>query len=156
MAEYAPFVITTMPDGREIGRLASGADIDVTALAANMAHRAHRAAYPRKSMAATLRQRRLKLTMDERHALMVIAQRQLKALTAPADWLSVSAVARELGRPVHELEGMLRTEAGRRELGWPWYIGGVWRIPAVAIRADTRAVYMATLPEGEPFGPPAL
>lgn len=137
-----------------MARLASGKEVDMSALIANLVRKASSASYPRKSMAATLRQTGLLLTDDERQAILDAAIRSRDAIAgtpAGPDWLTVSDAARRLQLPIADVRVMLDTEQGRRELGWPWYLRGEWRIPGAAVRSSSRAVYMATLPESDPY-----
>jgi hypothetical protein len=148
-----PFPIVRK-DNREMAVFASGDSHDLAALLADMVRRARRAIHPNKSLAATLRERGLKLTHAERAALFDAALEQLAAasgIVPGREWLTVVETARHLDRPVREIVELLNTTQGRRELGWPWQVGQTWRIPAAAIYADTRARYMSSLPETDPY-----
>jgi hypothetical protein len=152
-SHHYPFRIERHADS-EVAFFASGDSHDLHALLSDLARRARRATHPNKSMAATLRQRRLTLTSSERNALFDLALELLACIDggmAAREWLTVSEAARHLDQSVHEVMELLETSAGRRELGWPWRLGDIWRIPAAAIYADTRACYMASLPEQDPY-----
>ena len=122
---------------------------------------AAQARYPEKSLSAFRRHRTcdgveprhldeiIRLARDE---LTSIGQGSVQTeATAPnAEWYSVERTAHALRDSPTTIAGRLRSVAGRRSLGWPWWDGSRWKIPAPAIDPATRAAYMASIPLEEP------
>lgn len=65
-------------------------------------------------------------------------------------WLSTEEVAAITGTVSDTIARRLRTRAGRRDYGWPWWTGSRWQIPGPAVDPMQRAAYMAGLPNEEP------
>lgn len=151
-----PFRIESQGD-ECIATLAGGERRDLRDLLGTMVRKASRphVQYPRKSFASTLRERGLELGPDERSAIIDLAHEMYLASAGSEmgrnDWLGIAETARTLGLKVERVREMLMTEEGRRSLGWPWEVDGGWRIPGAAIRSESRARYMASLPVSDPY-----
>lgn len=133
------------------------------AVARRLAVAASKATYPKKSLAAFRRHDTgvphldaiLTLALDE--LATIEARGQLREEATPdGRWLGPEAAAAVLQERVATLKDRLRTQEGRRALGWAWWNGARWLIPEPAINPGTRAIYMATLPDMEPAAHVAL
>ena len=136
---------------------------ELRAVARRLALAASKATYPHKSLAAFRRHNSevphlesiLTLALDE--LAEIKARGQLREEIIPAGrWLGPEAAAAVLQERVATLKDRLRTQAGRRALGWAWWNGARWLIPEPAINPGTRASYMATMPDMEPAAHLAL
>ena len=111
-----------------------------------MARAALKTQRPRTSMAATLRGTRVSFTASEREAILGCAERVFQNLRqASQEHLSLTDAARLLGLPVAALRAHLRTEEGRRALGYPIKIGGEVRIPAAVLRPESGREYLDSI-----------
>jgi hypothetical protein len=142
-------------------RLGSGQEVDLLDLVRRIAWRARDKRYPRKSIAAALREavrrREIGLTNMEAEAIGDLAIRVLAASGGRGgldeEWGTIADAARALTVSVERIRTMLQTAEGRRELGWPWQVDEMeWRIPLAALRSGTRAAYIADLPAEDPYG----
>lgn len=89
-----------------------------------------------------------------------VMSRARKALTAlerekshrprAGRWLSMSEAAAAMNVSLSWIKESLRTGVGRRRLGYPWYDGRRWHIPAAACDPRSRATFLSHLPDGEP------
>ena len=133
------------------------------ALATRLVEVALEARYPRKSLSALLREGK---TAGVREALVEEVGTLAKAALDDAlrgdsvakgvDWLTPSQAAHRLGQTLHWVRSALDSEEGRRALGYPWFDGKRWRIPAPACDPAARSGYLAGLPDQEPAGNLAL
>ncbi|CAN5848833.1 hypothetical protein BH23GEM5_BH23GEM5_27040 [soil metagenome] len=136
---------------------------ELRAVARRLAIAASKATYPQKSLAAFRRHNTgvphldavLTLTLD--HLAEIEARGPLREEATPEGrWVGAEAAAAVLQERVATIKDRLRTQAGRRALGWAWWNGARWLIPESAINPGTRASYMATLPDIEPAAHAAL
>ena len=136
---------------------------ELRVVARHFAVAASKATYPQKSLAAF---RRHNVDAPHLDSILTLALGELAEIEAlgqlreeiiPAGrWLGPEAAAAVLQERVATLKDRLRTQAGRRALGWAWWNGARWLIPEPAINPGTRASYMATLPDMEPAAHLAL
>ena len=128
-------------------------------LVREVARRARAARYPAKSIAATKREA-LRAGADEM-LVRAVVQGAVDRLTAaepmaaaeapdPGGWYTTREAARALEVPLGWIDERLRSPEGRRLLGYPWYDGRRWHIPAPACDAKTRSEWLAGLPDSEP------
>ena len=82
-------------------------------------------------------------------AKTVIAEKVAESVES-SDWLGLTEAASTLGVSISWARDCLESREGRRLLGYPWYDGRRWHIPAPACRPGTRADFLAALPESEP------
>lgn len=121
-----------------------------------MSH-ARAARYPLKSLAAMEREAR-KAGANEEALISVLSTaadvlaRENTAATEPptAQWLSPTEAASALGVSLRWVREHLTDEKSRRLLGFPWYDGRRWHIPAAACNHRSRASYLDSLPATEP------
>lgn len=126
--------------------LASGDRFNLTTNVPRMAQLALRASQPGVSMAATLRESGQTFTTAERQAVMDAARRILTRYEADERrFASLLEAARILGVPISHLREFLRTEDGRRALGYPIVIGDEIRIPMAALEPETRTRFLESV-----------
>ena len=113
---------------------------------------------PTKSIGAVLRSHRgpeaANLSPSVVASLTAIASRLLPPTVAPPEpvreHLPLRAAAKYLDEKADGLRARLADPSQRRLYGWPYWDGEDFRLPLTALRAESRAVYLAALPEREP------
>jgi hypothetical protein len=154
-----PFDILEATPSAVLVRTASGHEINLHDVVQHLAWRARGKRYPRKSIAAVLREGiqsgEHNLTREEAEVVKDLAVDALhrSGLRAVEDeaWCTIADAAKALRVSVSRIRTMLETDSGRRQLGWPWRVDEMeWRIPMAALRPN-RAEYVQGLPVTDPY-----
>jgi hypothetical protein len=137
---------------------------DLDAVVAALRGKCGTARYPLKSAAATLRQHRgsCSLSREAEQAIMarlraeLDVQRAVGRAASPAaatspEYVDEVGAAALLGLSPVELRRLMVDPAQRRAHGWPLWNGSGFRYPLIALKAATRASFVAGLPAQEPF-----
>lgn len=132
---------------------------DVERIVTEIIRRARGTQYPEKSLAAVRREAKnadvsselLRLILDDaRTRLKANNHRPSSVPVQPAGWLTPAEAASQLSVPLQWVLERLETTEARRLLGYPWFDGRRWHIPAAACDSNTRSLFLSKLPDEEP------
>ena len=133
-------------------------DDERQSLAKEVVARALSRRHPRMSLAAQQREAlRARVTpslvqdvLSRARDLLDEQMRDADPLRRSGRWLSTAEAALILGVSASWIRQTLETTLGRRSLGYPWFDGRRWHIPAAACDPMTRSTYLSELPPVEP------
>lgn len=164
--------MTTVRSPRGEPRLCPTTEDKIAETAAELAREARAARSPGRSLGALIRWRCREQGWPDQVCSRLL-ELGLEQLGTPVDdgdasdpplepspiagrWLTVEEASALTNRSPATIKRRLHTREGRRDYGWPWWDGHRWQIPSPAVDPTMRAGYMATLPEEEPYAPPAF